>query len=249
VRTVTSTPTALITGGSRGIGFGIATHLASRGWALTLNARGADRLKEAQHELERLGGTVQIVASDLADEVAADDVVASHEREFGSMNALILAAGVGYAAALDGYPMHRFDKQFAVNLRAPFTLVSQALPLLRAGARALPERGGRVVALASLEGVYPDDDLAAYGASKAALVSLIRSINAEEGANGITASAISPGYVHTDMSAWVSETVAPDTMISVADIVKVVELVLGVSPNAVLPHIIVNRARAGAYHA
>jgi NAD(P)-dependent dehydrogenase (short-subunit alcohol dehydrogenase family) len=246
---VTSTPTALITGGSRGIGFGIATHLASRGWALTLNARGADRLKEAQHELERLGGTVQIVASDLADEVAADDVVASHEREFGSMNALILAAGVGYAAALDGYPMHRFDKQFAVNLRAPFTLVSQALPLLRAGARALPERGGRVVALASLEGVYAEDGLAAYGASKAALVSLVRSINAEEGANGITASAISPGYVHTDMSAWVSETVAPDTMISVADIVKVVELVLGVSPNAVLPHIIVNRARAGAYHA
>jgi NAD(P)-dependent dehydrogenase (short-subunit alcohol dehydrogenase family) len=245
----TCAPTALITGGSRGIGLGIATHLASRGWALTLNARGADRLKEAQHELERLGGTVQIVASDLADEVAADDVVASHEREFGSMNALILAAGVGYAAALDGYPMHRFDKQFAVNLRAPFTLVSQALPLLRAGARALPERGGRVVALASLEGVYPDDDLAAYGASKAALVSLVRSINAEEGANGITASAISPGYVHTDMSAWVSETVAPDTMISVADIVKVVELVLGVSPNAVLPHIIVNRARAGAYHA
>jgi 3-oxoacyl-[acyl-carrier protein] reductase len=243
------TPTALITGGSRGIGLGIATHLAAQGWALTLNARGADRLKDAQKALERSGGTVQIVASDLADEPAAHDVVASHEREFGSMNALILAAGVGSAAPLDGYPMHRFNKQFAVNLRAPFSLVSQALPLLRAGARALPERGGRVVALASLEGVYPEDGLAAYGASKAALVSLVRSINAEEGANGIAASAISPGYVHTDMSAWVSDAIAPDTMISVADIVKVVELVLSVSPNAILPQIIVNRARAGAYQA
>jgi 3-oxoacyl-[acyl-carrier protein] reductase len=88
-----------------------------------------------------------------------------------------------------------------------------------------------------------------YGASKAALVSLVRSINAEEGAHGIAASAISPGYVDTDMSVWVSDTIAPDTMISVADIVKVVELVLGVSPDAVLPHIIVNRARASAYHA
>ena len=156
-------------------------------------------------------------------------------------------AGVGSSGPLVGYPMRRFDKQLAVNLRSPFAFLAAALPHLRAGATALPEHGGRVVALASLEGVHPEQGLAAYGASKAALISLIRSVNAEESANGITASAISPGYVDTDMSAWVSRTIPAGSMLTVEDVVKAVDLVLTLSRNAVLPHLVINRVAAGAY--
>jgi NAD(P)-dependent dehydrogenase (short-subunit alcohol dehydrogenase family) len=242
----------LITGASRGIGHGIACHLAAKGWDLTINARRADQLIQVRDQLTDLnpsGASVQTVPGDMADETTLDTAVGAHAEAFGSMNALVLAAGVGTAGPIVGYRLHRLDKQFAVNLRAPFGLASRAIPLLRAGAQADPERGGRIIALASMEGVYPESGLAAYGASKAALISLVASINSEEGSNGISATAISPGYVDTDMGAWVADRIPPASMISVADIVKTVELVLTVSPNAVLPHIVINRRGGGGYHA
>lgn len=243
-------PSALITGGSRGIGLGIATRLAAQGWALTLSARNADRLAAVRADLEALGAAaVRTVAGDTADDAVLDTVVARHEEAYGAMNALVLAAGVGSAGPLTGYPARRLDKQLAVNVRAPFLLVGRALPLLRAGARADPARGGRIIALASVEGVHPEEGLAAYGASKAALISLVRSVNAEEAGHGVTASAISPGYVDTDMSAWAADRVPTDKMITVADIVKVADLVLALSPTALVPHIVVNRVGAGAYRA
>jgi len=192
---------------------------------------------------------VQAVAGDMADESALDQLIEHHSNAFGTLNALIIAAGVGSAGAISDYPLRRFDKLFAVNARGPFALVSRALPMLRQGAAKDPDRGGRIIALASVEGVYPDPGLAAYGAAKAALISLVRSINIEEGANGIVATAISPGFVDTDMSAWTTDTIPADTMLPVSDIVKVVDLVLSVSRSAVLPHVLMNRAGASAYHA
>lgn len=242
-------PSALITGASRGIGHGVARLLASRGWALTIAARDAARLEVVKRELGDLGGTVQAVAGDVADEAAVDALVARHGQTHGQLNALILAAGVGSAGSIDGYPMRRFDKQIAVNVRAPFAIVGRALPLLRAGAAAQPDRGGRIVALASVEGVYPETGLSAYAAAKAALISLVRSINLEQGPHGVVATAISPGFVDTDMSAWTTDTIPAEQMLPVSDIVKVVDLVLSLSRTAVLPHILINRAGASAYHA
>ena len=242
-------PSALITGGSRGIGYAIAKHLAAQKWALTLTARDREQLKTVCAELKALGGTVQFVAGDAADDDTLQEVVTQHESAYRSMNALILAAGVGSAAPIAGYPMKRFDKQLSVNFRSAFVLVSQALPLLRAGAVADLARGGRIIGLASMEGIYPDRGLSAYSASKAALISLLQAVNVEEAENGISATAISPGFVNTDMSAWTAETIPPDTMITVADIVAVVDLILSLSPNAVLPHVVINRAGGGAFHA
>ncbi len=244
-----SRPSALITGASRGIGYGIARQLAGQHWDLTLCARSEDQLQQAKLDFEALGAAVTLVAGDIADPAVVQAAVDTHERTTGHLNALILAAGVGSAAPLDGYPLRRFDKQFAVNVRSPFALIGQALPLLRAGALRLPERGGRIVALSSVEALHPEPGLAAYGASKAALAALVRSVNIEENANGVTASAISPGYVDTAMSAWTADTIPTASMLTVADIVKVVELVLSVSANAVLPHIVINRVGGGAYHA
>jgi len=225
-------PAALITGASRGIGRGIALALAARGWHLTLVARDASRLADVAAGSPR----VDRIAIDLAAPDAAATVVAEYAARHDSLDALILAAGVGSAAPLDGYPMARFDKQFALNIRTPFALVSQALPMLRAG------RGGRVIALASIGGVHAEPLLAAYGASKAALLALCRGLNAEESGHGVTATAIAPGYVDTDMSAWVHDTVPPETMIPVADVVATVTMLLDLSPRSVIDEIVISRA-------
>jgi 3-oxoacyl-[acyl-carrier protein] reductase len=241
---------ALVTGASRGIGLGIARRLASQGWSLTLAARDAAALRKTQIALCDLGaGRVETFAGDMADPDVAGFLVDRHERAFGSIDALILAAGVGSAGPIEGYPMSRFDKQIAVNLRAPFALVSKAMPMLRAGAATNTDGASRVVVLASIEAEYPEPGLAAYGASKAALISMVRSINAEEAASGVLATAISPAYVDTDMSSWVRERIPADTMISVEDVIRVVEMVLDLSRNAALPHLVINRVGAGAYSA
>lgn len=237
-----SSPAALVSGASRGIGLGIATHLAEQGWSLTLTARNADALDKVAGALRDRGAvSVQVHAGDMAHDDTIDSAVRAHESAYGYMNALVIAAGVGSAGPLAGYPMRRYDKQFTVNVRAPFALISQALPLLRAGALALPDRGGRIVALSSIEGVYPEERLSAYSSSKAALIALTQSVNAEEAAHGVSATAISPGYVATDMSAWVTDRIPHDQMIVIDDIVKAVDLVLSVSSNAVLPHIVIAR--------
>lgn len=228
---------ALVTGASRGIGRGIALALAAQGWKLTVVARDPDRLAAA---FDGVGASrIDRIAVDLAAPDAADAVVAAYAEKNSSLDALILAAGVGSAAPLDGYPIGRFDKQFALNTRAPFVLVSQLLPLLRAASG-----GARVIALASIAGVHAEASLGVYGASKAALLALCRAVNAEESARGVTATAIAPGYVDTDMSAHVHDTVPPDTMIPVDDVVRTVTAVLELSPRSVIDEIVMRRATA-----
>lgn len=241
---------ALVTGASRGIGQGIAQRLASRGYALTIAARDAARLDETAAGLRAAGAVeVVMVAGDLADPGHPEQLVAAHAAAYGSMSCLVLNAGVGTAGRLDDLPAARFDKTVTVNLRAPFLLLQHALPLLRAAAAADPDRGARVLGLASITGVYAEAGLAAYGATKAAVISLVETLNAEESGAGVTATAVAPGYVETDMTAWVRKYVPAEQMIPVTDIVDLVDAVVGLSARSVVPRIVVSRAGASAYSA
>src|SRR5215208_3087993 len=87
------------------------------------------------------------------------------------------------------------------------------LPLLRQTAQQNPHRGAKIIALSSLTGVAGEAGLAAYGASKAALISLCETVSMEESMHGVTATALSPGYVDTDMSAWKHSDIQPDAML------------------------------------
>lgn len=242
--------TALISGASRGIGLGIANRLARQGYALTISARDASRLEVVADELRTSGAPeVLPVAADMSDIDGIARVLGQHEERYGTLSALILNAGVGTAGALADSPMHRFDKTLAVNLRAPLQLIQSCLPMLRAGAKAAPERGAKVIALASITGVYAEAGLSVYGAAKAALISLIATLNAEESGNGVSATTIAPAYVDTDMSSWIHDRIPPGQMLSVTDVVEMVDALLRLSPRAVVPNIVMSRAGTDGYRA
>src|ERR1700676_262631 len=137
--------------------------------------------------------------------------------------------------------MRRFDQQMTVNVRAPFALVQECLPALRQAAAARPGRGARIVAVASLLGIAAEPGLAAYSAAKAALISLCQSINGEESSAGVTATAIAPGYVDTDMSAWVHDRIDPAEMIPPADIAELVLALTRMSARSVVPPVAMSR--------
>lgn len=247
---MTTTKTALITGASRGIGLGIAHRLARQGCSLTITARDGARLDAVAAEL-RAGGAPEVhtVAADMADDDALDRVLACHADRFGAMSALILNAGVGTASPIEEVTTRRFDKTVTVNLRAPLHLIQGALPMLRVAASADPERGAKVVALSSITGVYAESGLAVYGATKAALISLLTTLNAEESGNGIAATTIAPGYVDTEMSAWIHDRIPPERMLAVNDVVEMVDAVLRLSARAVVPSIVLSRAGTDGYRA
>ena len=248
---MTGTPrTALITGASRGIGAGIAERLAQQGYALTLTARDSARLDTVAAELRAAGAAdVAAVAADMSDAEAVTGVLEQHSQRFGAMSALVLNAGVGYAEPIADTAMRRFDKTFAVNLRAPLQLIQGALPLLRAAAAAEPARGAKVIALSSITGVYAEAGLSVYGAAKAALISLVATLNAEESGNGVTASTLAPAYVDTDMSAWIHDRIPPEDMLAVNDIVEVVDSLLRLSAKAVVGNVVMSRAGTDGYGA
>jgi len=241
---------ALVTGASRGIGRGIAASLARQGYALTITSRSEADLADLADELGHLGAP-QVVhrAADLADRAAAPALVGLHAEAFGSMDALVVNAGVGTAGPVVSYPVRRLEKTLEVNFTSAFLLMQVALPLLRAAAEADPVRAARIVCLSSITGAYAEAGLAVYGASKAALMSLVETVNLEESGRGVCATAIAPGYVETDMSAWVTDTVPPGTMIRVDDVVAVVDMLLGLSRAASIPKVVLTRSGASAYGA
>ena len=240
--------TALVTGASRGIGLAVSRMLAREGFSLTIAARDPHRLTEVARALQDAGAPqVVTCAGDMADESHLADLSAIHRGTFGSMSLLVLSAGVGTAGGVDTYPVHRFDKMIAVNVRAPLLLVQGCLPLLREGASADPSMGARVIAMASLTGVFAEPGLAAYGATKAALISLVDTLNVEESAHGVCATALAPGYIDTDMSAWTTDTIPAESMIPVDDIAVLVRGLISLSARSVVPKIVVTRAGTSGF--
>jgi short-subunit dehydrogenase len=240
----------LVTGASRGIGRGIAESLARQGFGLTITSRKADELASLTVELEAMGAPQVVhLAAEMADRESLPSLVGLHDATFGAMNALVLNAGVGTAGNVADFPVHRIDKTLEVNLVSAIVLIQNALPLLRAGAEQDPEHGSTIVGMSSITGMYAEPGLAVYGASKAGLVSLLQTVNLEESGNGVKATALAPGYVDTDMSAWVNETIPADVMIRVSDIVAVVDMLVALGRTATIPSMAVTRSGSNGYEA
>jgi NAD(P)-dependent dehydrogenase (short-subunit alcohol dehydrogenase family) len=220
-------PSALVTGGSSGIGLAIARALRADGYDLTLAARRPEPLEEAARELDALA-----VPANLGDADECVRVVAAHVQRFGGMNVLVNSAGIGIGGPFAEQDTKRIALQLDVNLRASLVITRESLPHLRASR-------GQVITLASIAGTIPTPGLAVYGATKAALIAWTSSLNREEAEHGIRATAISPGFVATRMTEWTG--LPEEEQISPDDIVALVRAVLSLSPMARVPNIVVER--------
>lgn len=234
---------ALITGGSRGIGAAIAERLTADGFNLTLVARNSEPLEATVARLRAHSeATVRTVAMNMADEARVRDLVDLHQQAFGRLDLLVLSAGVGTAGPVAETTMRAYQRTMDVNFRAAFVLIQESLSLLREAARRNPKHGAKIIALSSLTGVVGEGGLGVYGASKAALISLCETVSLEESAHGVSATAISPGYVDTDMSAWKHGEITPDSMLKTDDVAEMALAVARLSSKAVIPNIPMSRA-------
>jgi NAD(P)-dependent dehydrogenase (short-subunit alcohol dehydrogenase family) len=219
---------ALVTGGSSGIGLAIARMLGDEGYALTLVSRRAEKIEAAAAEL---GATA--LAADVGSAAECARIVAEHAERHGRLDVLVNSAGVGIAGTVSDLPEKHFDLQVGVNLRGLFLVTQAAIPLLR-------ESRGWIVNLASIAGTLPTPGLATYGATKAAVIALTRSLNEELDGDGVRAAALCPGFVDTPMAQWSG--IPADEMIRPEDCAEVVRMLLRLSPHARIPQVVIERA-------
>ncbi|AXG77922.1 SDR family NAD(P)-dependent oxidoreductase [Streptomyces paludis] len=178
----------IVTGAATGIGRGITECLLKAGAGITVAGR---REKPLLELAERYGDAVSVVAQDVAAPGAAERIVAAAADRFGGVDAVVNNAGLARFGDLDTIDPAQFDAMFAVNVRAPAELIRCALPYLRAGR-------GSVVNISSAGGVLSMPGRAFYGATKAAVNSLTRSL-AVELAPDVRVNALLPGPVLTPM--------------------------------------------------
>jgi 3-oxoacyl-[acyl-carrier protein] reductase len=190
---------SLVTGASRGIGRAIAVALAAEGAHVVLAARDAAKLAEAVAEIEGRGGRAEALALDVADrgsvEAGVARVLAAHER----IDHLVNNAGVARDNLLLRMKDEEWHQVLATNLTGVFLCTQAVLkPMLR-------QRSGRIVSITSVVGLGGNVGQANYAASKAGIVGFTRSVAREVASRGITANAVAPGFIETDMTAAMTE--------------------------------------------
>ena len=190
---------ALVTGGSRGIGFMIARGFVENGAKTYIAARKAQECEPAAAELSKLGACIPIVADLSTMDGVRALAKAIAERE-AKLNILVNNAGANWAEPLDVFPEAGWDKVVDLNLKAPFFLTRELLPQLRAAATA--DDPARVINIASIDGLHvPGLDTYAYSSSKAGLVHQSRVMARRLAGENITVNAIAPGPFESKMMA------------------------------------------------
>lgn len=183
---------ALVTGASRGIGYGIARELLSRGASVTITGRKADQLAEAAKQLEAdTGGRVLTVAGNAGDDASREEAVARTVEEFGSLDVLINNTGINpqFGFLMDA-DLAAVRKIFDVNVVAALGFVQLAWKAW------MSEHGGAVVNIASIGGIRSTGVIGAYGASKAALIRLTEELAWQLGPK-VRVNAVAPAVVKT----------------------------------------------------
>ena len=186
--------TALVTGASRGIGRATALALAKAGAQVLVHyGRGADEAKAVVKEIRNAGGRAEALGADLSSPMGPHDIARQVRAIVGDrLDILVANAGTSQAATIEETTVEDFDRLFAVNVRAPFFLVQQLLPILG-------ERSS-VVLLSSLAADAAVGNISAYASTKGAIDTLVKHFAAALGSKGIRVNAVAPGVVPTDMS-------------------------------------------------
>lgn len=197
--------TALVTGASRGIGRAVALGLARAGADVALSARDEARLQEVAKEVEGLGRRAVVLPADVTDAEACTRLAADAVAGLGHLDVLVNnAGGSSYMGPFHSLRFSGWEKTMRLN-------VDSIVHLTQAVGRHMLERGtGSVVNVASVAGLGATPALAAYGASKAAVISLTKTLAIEWGPSGVRVNALCPGWTRTDLNRdlWSDEALA-----------------------------------------
>jgi gluconate 5-dehydrogenase len=191
--------TALITGGSRGLGLQMAEALGEMGAKIAISARKKDELDEAVSHLKKAGIEAQAFVCDVGKREQIAPLADAVLKKFGKVDVLVNNAGATWGAPAEDHPIEGWDKLVNVNLTAAFLLSQQI-----AKRSMIPAKWGRIINTASVAGIAASDPrvvrTVAYNATKHGLVGLTRQLAAEWGEHGITVNAICPGFFPSKMT-------------------------------------------------
>jgi 3-hydroxybutyrate dehydrogenase len=183
--------TALVTGSTSGIGLGVAKSLARQGASIVLNGFGD--VEAAKAEVAALGVKVGYHAADMSKTPEIEAMMDYAAATFGGVDVLVNNAGIQHVAAVEDFPVERWNAIIAINLSSAFHTTRLALP-------AMKSRGwGRIINIASTHGLVASAQKSAYVAAKHGIVGFTKSIALEAATTGVTVNAICPGWVLTPL--------------------------------------------------
>lgn len=190
---------SLVTGASRGIGRAIARALASEGATVVLGARDAAKLEDAVAEIGGAGGKAVALPLDVADRTSVEAAFASILQGHGRIDHVVNNAGITRDNLMLRMKQEEWDQVIATNLTGVFLCTQAALkPMIR-------QRSGRIVNVTSVVGLTGNAGQANYAASKAGIVGFTKSVAREVASRNITANAVAPGFIETDMTGAMTE--------------------------------------------
>ena len=210
--------TALVTGGSRGLGLQMAHALGEGGARLMLSSRKADDLEQACAQLQAAGIDARWIAADCADEADIRRLAGETLERMGPVDILVNNAGAAWGAPAQDYPVSAWDKVMNLNIRGYFILCQEI------GKRCMIERrSGRIINVASIAGLGgnpPEMQTIAYNTSKGAVINFTRALAAEWGQYGINVNAVCPGFFPSKMTAGTLREQGVDEMASHAPLLR-----------------------------
>lgn len=190
--------TALITGATQGIGACIAKRLASDGFNVAINCRSADTLenggKEVLEACRAYGVEAECFIADVSDYAQCESMVNDVKERFGTIDVLINNAGITRDGLLARMSEEQYDSVIMVNQKSVFNMMKFV------GNVMIKQRGGRIVNMSSVSGIFGNAGQFNYSASKAAIIGMTKTAAKELGARGITVNAIAPGFIESPMT-------------------------------------------------
>ena len=194
--------TALVTGASRGIGRAIALCLAAEGARVAINYAGnVKAAEEVKASVEAAGGTAILCQADIADSAAVETMVADVVKEFGAIDILVNNAGITRDTLLMRMKDEDFAKVLDTNLKGVFYCTKAVSKLM------MKKRSGRIINMASVVGLVGNAGQTNYAAAKAGVIGFSKSAAKELASRGITVNVVAPGFIGTDMTAGLPESV------------------------------------------
>ena len=211
--------TALVTGGSRGLGLQMAHALGEAGARIMLTSRKASDLEEAAAQLQAKGIDTRWIAADASRPEDIARVADETMQRLGQVDVLVNNAGASWGAPAETHPLEAWDKVMNLNVRSMF-LMSQAV----ARHSMIPRRAGRIINVASIAGLAgnpPDMMTIAYNTSKGAVVNFTRALAGEWGRHGITVNALAPGFFPSRMTRGFLEQIGADKLAAKAPLRRI----------------------------